>query len=585
MRKNHPLQKLRRHFLTKIMASFALTIIVIVGLTNFLILHKEHQALLNNMKIQGERTAAFLAQTSRLGVYTENNSQLQSPVTAILEQYNVLTAAIFSQTGKLLFKQDQGTHPQLPDIETSLDAENPQLPSFSPSATAPITQENNDYFLFWAPITFNTGNFKNEEDLYFEEAPPTPQIEIIGIAAVAISKQGLKRQQNHILLNTIAGSLILSILCVSSLFFILRHFTRPLTKLISEVNTFGITTKTRYDDLGVLTDTYTAMVEALSDSFETIHGMKKDLEVKVVERTKELETTNEALADRQLGLEKSYNLQAETLRELQETQAHLVQSEKMAALGQVVAGVAHEVNNTINFIANALPALQQRIADLQKENTNPQEENTEQYQQNLIEQIKTLIINIDEGTKRTSEIVRDLQDFSRSEAPGLKYFSINEGLESTLAIIHPEYRNRITITKDYGNNIPQITCNPGQINQVFMNILLNAFQAIPDNGTVNIKTRQDDAKVFIYIKDDGPGIAAEIITKIFDPFFTTKDVGQGTGLGLGICYQIINNHHGEIKVHNNKDKGAEFEIILPITPPEPESSDNETPLPHCPDKG
>lgn len=584
MRRNHPLQKLKRHFLFKIMASFAITIIAIVGLTNFLILHNEHQALIDDIKLQGIRITVFLAKTSRLGVYTENKSQLQPPAMAIMEQYNVLAAAIFSHSGELLVKHDN-TKTHQPDTKISLEAEDPKLPFFPTANAKPIIQEYDDYFLFWAPIIFNTGSFKTEEDLYFNEDPPTPHNEIIGTAAVAISKQGIMRQQARILLNTIGGSVFLAFLCVAALFIILRHFTRPLAKLIAEVNTFGITTKTNYDDLGVLTDTYTAMVEALSDSFETIHGMKKDLETKVAARTKELAESNATLADRQRVLEESNHLLANTLQELKETQAHLVQSEKMAALGQVVAGVAHEVNNTINFISNALPGLQDRIAKLQHAYTNSPGEDTEQKQHHLLEQIKTLIVNIDEGTKRTSEIVRDLQDFSRSESPGMRYFSVHEGLESTLAIIHPEYRNRITITKDYGNNIPQITCNPGQINQVFMNILINAFQAIKGNGSVNIKTTQKDGQIHILIKDDGHGIPEEIITKIFDPFFTTKDIGKGTGLGLGICYQIIHKHHGKIKVHSDKNQGAEFEIILPIEPPEQENEEFEPSQPQYSTEG
>lgn len=573
MKKYLLLQELRSNFLTKIMASFALTIIIIVGFTNLLILHKERQTLLSNMDIQGKRTATFLAQTARLGVFTENSSQLQTPIVAIMEHYDVMAAAIFSKNGKLLIKREIKNHPQKPGAEILPAAKDLHIPSFSPSAVAPVSQETALYFLFWAPIVFSTDNFNNEEDLYFETTPTVPHVEIIGIAAVAISKDGLKRQQHRILLNTIIGSTILSIICYAILFFILRHFTKPLSKLIAEVNTFGITTKASHDDLGVLTDTYTAIVDALSDSFETIHNMKNDLEVTVAERTKELAATNAALADRQRGLEESYRLQAKTLRELKETQSHLVQSEKMAALGKVVAGVAHEVNNTVNFISNALPSLQRRIAELHANKLNPEDEAKQQY---LIEQIHTLIVNIDEGTKRTSEIVHDLQNFSRSDTTGLKYFSVHEGIDSTLAIIHPEYRKRIDITKDYDENLPMTKGNPGQINQVFMNILLNAFHAIPDKGLVHIRTRQEDDNIHIHIKDDGPGIPAEIIPNIFDPFFTTKEIGKGTGLGLGICYQIINKHNGKIIVHGNENEGAEFEIVLPLKFSEPAKPQQET---------
>lgn len=568
MRKNHPFQKLRRHFMFKIMASFALAILLIVGLTNTLVLYKERKALLDNMALQGKRTAAFLAQTARIGVYTENGAQLQPPVSAIMEQYDVLAAAIFSKTGQMLIKREHQEQIKNLDLTDVIDKKVIQLPPFAaPSPTASIVQEQDDYFLFWAPIVLNTGGFESEEDLYFDTPPPAPHQEIIGAAVVAISKQELRRQEHSILSSTILGSVILSILCYTILYFILRHFTRPLVKLIGEVNKFGITTKARYDDLGVLTDTYSAMVEALSDSFETIHGMKKDLETKVAERTEDLAATNMALAERQNILETNNLLLADALRQLQEAQTQLVQSEKMAALGQVVAGVAHEVNNTVNFISNALPVLHRRIDNLHKEDS-------QQQRQLLLEQIYTLITNIDEGTNRTSEIVRDLQDFSRSDATDdPKPFSVHEGIDSTLAIIHPEYRKRITITKEYEPTLPTIVTNPGQINQVFMNIVLNAFQAITGDGVVHISTRHDNGKIHIHIKDNGPGIPDEIVSQIFDPFFTTKEVGQGTGLGLGICYQIIHKNYGEIIVHGNEGDGAEFEIILPLAPPDYENND------------
>lgn len=569
MKKNHPLQRLRRHFLNKILASFAVVIIIIVGFTNLLILQRERLALTDNLKIQGERTATFLAQTARIGVYTESSGQLQPQVAVMLEQHGVLAAAIFSKNGKLLIKREHRDEAKQLGLTTFIDKETTlPLPQLTASPSQTIAREYDDFFLFWAPVIFNTGGFESEEDLYFPADPARQRQEIIGMTVVALSKHDLKRQVQSVLLSTILGSIVLSILCYTILHFILRYFTRPLVKLMEEINTFGITTTTRYDDLGVLTDTYAAIVEALSDSFETIHGMKQELEIKVAERTRELATTNAALAERQMGLEESLRLQAQTLRELQETQAHLVQSEKMAALGQVVAGVAHEVNNTVNFISNALPVLQRRIAALTDARNAAPGRVEEQRLQPLLDQIQTLIVNIDEGTKRTSEIVRDLQDFSRSDASGVRRFSVHDGLDSTLAIIHPEYRKRIAITKAYAPDMPQIICNPGQINQVFMNILLNAFQAIPGDGNVWISTGHEGDAVRITIRDDGPGIADRHISKIFDPFFTTKEVGKGTGLGLGICYQIITKHHGEIRVHGNEGSGAEFEIILPLAPPE-----------------
>ena len=170
---------------------------------------------------------------------------------------------------------------------------------------------------------------------------------------------------------------------------------------------------------------------------------------------------------------------------------------------------------------------------------------------------------MEEGAMRTAEIVKGLRNFSRLDQNEFRKANLNESIESTLLLLHSTYKNRIEIERDYGS-IPEVDCFPGQINQVLMNILSNAVQAIPEKGLITIKTKQIDTAVQVSIKDSGSGMDEQIRKKIFDPFFTTKEIGKGTGLGLSISYGIIQKHSGDISVFSAPGKGTEFIITIPI---------------------
>ncbi|MCH8332268.1 MAG: HAMP domain-containing histidine kinase [Bacteroidetes bacterium] len=168
------------------------------------------------------------------------------------------------------------------------------------------------------------------------------------------------------------------------------------------------------------------------------------------------------------------------------------------------------------------------------------------------------------GAKRTTEIVKGLSNFSRVDTEDQILSNIHQGLDSSLTLLQHELKNKVTVTKDYDNSIQSIRCYPGQLNQVFMNILRNAIDAIDDKGKIIIKTKKLEEKIEISIKDNGSGMNEEVKTKIFDPFFTTKDVGKGTGLGLAISYGIVEKHGGKIEVESQEREGSEFTISLPI---------------------
>ncbi|MGB3532022.1 MAG: ATP-binding protein [Microcoleaceae cyanobacterium] len=328
------------------------------------------------------------------------------------------------------------------------------------------------------------------------------------------------------------------------------------------------------NEIGFLAETFNQMTQQLQDSYEKLQEYSHGLEEKVQVRTQELENKNEYL---QL-----------TLKELKQTQTQLIQNEKMASLGQMVAGIAHEINNPVNFIHANLNYLEEYTSDILKliqlyETEYPVETPTitiekeeidfEFIQSDLIKIVESMNI----GTKRIKEIVLSLRNFSRLDEADLKVADLHEGIESTLLILqhrlkacseHPE----IKIIKEY-SSIPQVECYVGQLNQVLINLISNGIDALESaikageitNPSITISTYLEEEKAVISIADNGTGMSESTRQKIFDPFFTTKDIGKGTGLGLSISYSIIvERHQGELTCISSPGEGAEFIIAIPI---------------------
>ncbi len=267
-----------------------------------------------------------------------------------------------------------------------------------------------------------------------------------------------------------------------------------------------------------------------------------------------------------------------TLENLRQTQGQLVQSEKMASLGQLTAGVAHEINNPINFVSAGIDSLSVNYSELNEllnlykalkpnEDTFAKLSEIEKLKKELdldylLEEIPQLLKSVKSGAQRTTEIVRSLRNFTRLDEENLKQANLEEGLESTLVILRNKFKERIKINRQY-SQISEISCYPGQLNQVFMNIISNAIQAIEGEGTITLKTEENAQNVTIYISDTGKGMPEEVKNRIFEPFYTTKEVGEGTGLGLSITYGIIEKHKGSIEVVSKAGEGTTFIIRLP----------------------
>lgn len=291
----------------------------------------------------------------------------------------------------------------------------------------------------------------------------------------------------------------------------------------------------------------------LSEAFNDLSRRTFDSQKALKEKIKELETAN---------------------NEIRDTQAKLVHTAKMASLGQLVAGVAHELNNPIGFIYSNMSHLRdysQKLIHLvdvaEKDPTSLRKEKDKVDLDYIAQDLPKLIASCEDGARRTRDIVLGLRNFSRLEEAQIKQVDLHEGLENTLNLLSGELKGRIQVIKNFGP-IPKVNCFPSQLNQVFMNVLSNAAQAIEGEGEIHISTRSlDGDRVEVAIRDTGKGMSKATLEKVFDPFFTTKTLGSGTGLGLSISYGVVQKHGGEILVASEVGKGTEFKIILPVNGP------------------
>jgi len=294
----------------------------------------------------------------------------------------------------------------------------------------------------------------------------------------------------------------------------------------------------------------------------------------IIQLNKMLQESNEELLIKTEELE-------QTIQMLEDAQKQLVHQEKMASLGMLTAGIAHEINNPINFISGSQQAIDTLLDELwnslniYRENAlkySPQNVTYEPETKNSIQveelfcSIKLMLRNIEIGIERTSGIIRSLKAFVRSDSKEYVPVSIPETITDVLNMLRGNYKDRIEIIQHYDQNLPKVKCYPNQLHQVVMNLVANAIDAIPGEGKIYISGHYSsfDNNVTIRIKDTGTGIPIDIQEKIFDPFFTTQEAGKGTGLGLYITYNIIRSLNGDITVNSAPNQGAEFTITLPV---------------------
>lgn len=313
--------------------------------------------------------------------------------------------------------------------------------------------------------------------------------------------------------------------------------------------------------------------EVLQRRFERERKARQEAEKLLEDKSRELYLANQELT--------------EALGKLHTTQAQLVQNEKMASIGQMAAGVAHEINNPIGFIASNLGSLRQYVVDLKRvlaaDNTlidacevedervraavtDARTARREVDLDFILEDLENLVDESLGGADRVKKIVADLRDFSHVDSPDVVEVDLNDLIEKTISVASHELKYKVEVVREYGR-VPNIPCHGGKVGQIILNMLINSVQAIEDRGTITVRTGVETDAAWFEVEDTGSGIEEEHLSRIFEPFFTTKDVGKGTGLGLHLTHKIVQAHGGQIDVHSTVGEGTRFRVALPLSGP------------------
>ena len=345
----------------------------------------------------------------------------------------------------------------------------------------------------------------------------------------------------------------------------------------------ALSAATRTESLADLSEAYRELSDAwlaAGNALRAIEHLREHQRIRddlfnrqTEERLQTLRIAREvAVAQKEAEIERLRNVELRrAFDDLKDAQARIVQSEKMASLGQLTAGIAHEINNPVNFVTGSIGPVRRNVEQLRKmvEATlveipfvRAEELRSEYELDEIVSELDGLLEAITRGAERTAQIVSSLRQFSRFEEGDRKLADIHEGLDATIDLLSGRLPERTRLTRSYGD-IPPVACYPGEINQVFMILLSNALQALEPGGRITITTSESDGHVRIAIADTGTGIAPEILSRIFEPFFTTRDVGEGRGLGLSIAWGIIEKHGGTIEVSSTLGSGSEFVVMLP----------------------
>ncbi len=465
-------------------------------------------------------------------------------------------------------------------------------------------------------------HLKKRNDVIHQEYPINFNQKQIGTILLGLCTTRLTDKARETLILLLLANLGLILFLNLAIYLVFRSQTlKPISNLIEGSNriaqgdfTHPVEVHSK-DELGDLSLSFNSMMDLIAEkqnrlisAQKNLEEHKKNLEQTVQERTHELQATNEELSEEilerkqlatslfeeKIRLEETQNELEKAYTDLKQAQSQMLQREKMASVGQLAAGVAHEINNPIGFVSSNLCSLQKYL-DKILIYTNAQQEVLQQGVTEerladldslrkkmkidfIIEDCPDLLVESLDGTDRVQKIVQNLKTFSRMDEAKYRKTDLNSDLESTVNMVKNEIKYKASLIKDYGD-IPLTFCYPNELNQVFMNLLVNASQSIEKKGEITLTTSSNGESIIIKISDTGSGMPKEVKKRIFEPFYTTKDVGKGTGLGLSIAFDIIKKHNGDISVESQEGEGTTFTITLPVvdksedtTPSEPEQN-------------
>ncbi len=507
---------------TKILLSVIIAVVGIEGL----FLYLNIRSLSRQMIEKTEEEAFNLSETIRLSIRNAmikgRRDEYQRIIDDVAQRKGIAEVRIFNKLGEITVSSDKSKVGTVVDKQAEAcsgchreDRAKVLLPSGSKTR---IYEKNNQRLLGLINPIYN-------EPSCFPCHPKT--LNVLGVLDTTISLEEFEKQKADVYRQMTTTGLI-TVLLLSFLLSLLisRFVNRPIDKLLAATKkaadgnldqTVSIRT---YDELGELSESFNNMIAELRHSRDAIEGWTQTLEHRVQERT----------------------------RELQQVQDQLIHAGKMAALGELAAGVAHEINNPLTGVLTFSSLLLKKVDE------------NHPWRRDL----ETIV----QQTSRCRNIVKGLLDFARQRKPDKKQWDIHTLIDRTISLVEKQARfQNIQILKDFKTDLPSLFLDGDQIQQVFMNIILNAGDAMAGKaGTLRIKTESRDGKAEISFTDTGPGISRDHLSKLFDPFFTTKETGKGTGLGLAISYGIIQSHGGDIQVESEAGKGATFRVKLPIEP-------------------
>ena len=524
----------------KFVALVSIVLIASMLIISGYLIKRQNEIYHQEVQKRGEALVANLAYNAEYGVILESKPELKDLIEGVALTDDIIYVIITGSNGSVLAETGIDLRSAAKGIAKSEKDQKQISGDFSQSYLE--AADGTEFVELRYPVETRRQSISKENlgTVSGLSGDKNSNVEIIGEVRVGLSLDNLNKEitksQTAAILLTLM--VVLSAIIITTAF--MRIITRPIESLVEVTDQIskGDLSKTVdvncKDEFGHLAESFNRMIESLKKSQEEIEEYNRTLEEKIIERTSELE----------------------------DAQAQLIQSEKMAAIGQLAAGVAHELNNPLGGILGYAQFALEKI----------ESRNLEQLTAKDMEAYKRYLRDIETQSRRCKAIVQNLLKFSRtSQIVEFQEIDLNQTIEETLTFIdHQLMMHQISLKKIFDKNLPKMQGNPGQLQQVFTNIIINAMHASQPGSEITLSTRflpalgEFPGAVEIAVADQGVGISEENLKKIFEPFFTTKEVGKGTGLGLSVSYGIVKEHGGEIKFKSKCGEGTTFTVILPL---------------------